>query len=284
MTFPISQKINFRNFGYIPTGSIAKDLKPWLFGEYNLIKRLQSRDIINKLDLKPTDRVLDLGCGNGYITIELAKVADYALGVDINSYISTHKIPDFLQGKLEFRVTRGEKLNEPDGSFDVILASEVLVMLTEPQIFLKEVKRLLKPGGRVVFVNGVGRVSIKEAFENNDPRIVALREQVGEGFPGSFQEYEQRLVKSFGAAIHRFISEDEYCSWIEGEGLTILERDHSPKEISSDAIYWRQMKMFLKTGKSIPIKNFPLWFTYLKLIGLFSNKKCRSGSIVVARK
>ena len=48
------------------------------------------------LDIKPTDRVLDFGCGSGYMTVEMAKLAAKATGIDVNPYVASIKVPRSL--------------------------------------------------------------------------------------------------------------------------------------------------------------------------------------------
>ena len=78
--FEVNKKINYRNFGYLPEGSFFKDLFGKAFGYRNLFKRLQARDIIERLAIQPDETVLDFGCGNGHFTVEMAKQAKKAYG------------------------------------------------------------------------------------------------------------------------------------------------------------------------------------------------------------
>lgn len=85
--FSISTTVNRCNLGYIPRGNFSHRLTRWLFGEHNLYKRLQAKDIMDSVKLAPDENILDFGCGNGYLTVEMAKVCKFAKRIDINNHI-----------------------------------------------------------------------------------------------------------------------------------------------------------------------------------------------------
>ena len=280
--FSVSSTVNFRNFGYIPRHSFKENLTRWLFGEANLFKRLQAKDIMASLALKPDEVALDLGCANGYLSIEMAKQAKHVTAIDINPYVKKIRIPDSLQNKLTFIHGSGDKIQAEDSTFDVILASEVLTMIEEPDNFLQEIKRLLKPGGRVVFVNGVGRPNIEEMYANDPLKLEKYKKQYGDGVPATYEDYVQKLTKSFGTSIHSFLSESEYKTLIAKNGLTIVQSTNSPKRVAADKIFLKQFELFVKTGSGLSHDNFVLQFYYLSFLSLFDSKGSKAGSIIVA--
>ena len=95
------------------------------------------------------DRVLDLGCGDGRFTAELARVGAAPTGVDIaeaalNRARAAHPDLDFrlapIDGPLPF----------DDGSFDVVWTSEVIEHVADTARWLSEVRRVLVPRGRLL--------------------------------------------------------------------------------------------------------------------------------------
>jgi len=98
----------------------------------------------------PTDCVLDIGCGDGSMLRYLQK----------RGYRDLHglEISDYAIRRLEsegIHMHRGVLPSIPlaDASFDVLIASQVLEHIVRRRTFLKEVRRVLKPGGRCfVFV------------------------------------------------------------------------------------------------------------------------------------
>jgi len=282
--FLVSKTVNYRNFGYIPRNALKENMTRWLFGEANLFKRLQAKDIMRALDLKTTDKVLDLGCANGYLSIEMAKQAKHVIAIDVNPYVKKIQTPDFLAGKLEFIHGSGEHIAQDDTSFDVVLASEVLTMITEPETFLAEIKRLLKPGGKVVFVNGVGRPNIKEMYEQQPEKIEAYTQKHGDAVPATYDEYVEKLTLSFGTAIHKLLSEEDYKALIERSGLAVKSAMNSPKRVAADHVFLKQFERFVKTGSGLSSDWFPVQFWYLSFLSLFDSQGSKSGSIIVATK
>lgn len=282
--FSVSPNVNFRNFGYIPRSKFKENLTRWLFGEANLFKRLQARDIMQCLDLKDTDQVLDLGCANGYLSIEMAKQARHVTAIDINPYVKKIQVPEALKSKLTFVHGSGDKIEQSDASFDVVLASEVLTMITKPEAFLAEIRRLLKPNGRVVFVNGVGRPNIQAMYEREPKKLQKYIAKYGESVPTSYDEYIQKLTQSFGTAIHKLLSEEDYQQLISANGFSIKNAINSPKRIAADKIFLDQFERFVKTGSGLSSEWFPTKFFYLSFLSMFDNEGSKSGSIIVAEK
>ena len=105
--------------------------------------------------LETGQRLLDLGCGPGTITADLAeRVAPGAVvGVDpsaevierarVNVAERTGGVP----AGLRFEVGDGYRLGFEDASFDVVHAHQVLQHLTDPVAALREARRVLVPGG-----------------------------------------------------------------------------------------------------------------------------------------
>jgi GT2 family glycosyltransferase/SAM-dependent methyltransferase/glycosyltransferase involved in cell wall biosynthesis len=94
--------------------------------------------------------VLDIACGEGYGSYFLAKSAARVLGVDISPEAVLHATTHYLSPNLEFLT--GSVDNIPvlgERIFDVIVSFETIEHVPAPAqaAFLREVKRLLKPGG-----------------------------------------------------------------------------------------------------------------------------------------
>ncbi len=100
-------------------------------------------------------RVLDLGCGNGWITLRLGESGAHAVGVDISPALarlgSRYAEANGLQQSVTFAAMPAEALIFDDAIFDCVLMHASLHHC-DVQLAVKEVKRVLKPGGKAVFV------------------------------------------------------------------------------------------------------------------------------------
>jgi SAM-dependent methyltransferase len=98
------------------------------------------------------DRVLDVGCGPGSITLGLAAAAGHVTGVDLEdadfadarSYAEEHGVEN-----IEFREGSIYRLDFPDASVDVCTLLGMMETLDDPRAGLAEVRRVLKPGGLI---------------------------------------------------------------------------------------------------------------------------------------
>src|SRR3569832_270574 len=100
------------------------------------------------------ERVLDVGTGTGVVAVTAARVGAYVTGLDLT--------PDLLeQAHLNARIagtesivwTEGdaEHLPYPDASFDVVVSQFGHMFAPRPDVAVSELRRVLKPGGRVAF-------------------------------------------------------------------------------------------------------------------------------------
>ncbi len=95
--------------------------------------------------------VLDVGCGPGNITAELARKVDHGSIVGVDIAAGVIELADVEQSakaaNLSFRVGDVYGLEFPESHFDVVYAHQVLQHLTRPVAALGEMRRVLKPGG-----------------------------------------------------------------------------------------------------------------------------------------
>jgi ubiquinone/menaquinone biosynthesis C-methylase UbiE len=98
------------------------------------------------------DRVVDVGCGPGSITVGLAEIAAHVTGVDVDdaefSDARTHAAEHGIHN-VEFREGSIHQLDFPDASIDVCTLFAMMETLDDPLAGLAEVRRVLKPGGLV---------------------------------------------------------------------------------------------------------------------------------------
>jgi len=104
--------------------------------------------------LSPTASVLDVGCGPGTISIDLARRLDAGevLGLDrADDVIESARAAAADAGvhNVTFAVGDVYALSAPDDSFDVVHAHQVLQHLSDPVAALREMRRVCRPGGVV---------------------------------------------------------------------------------------------------------------------------------------
>ncbi len=97
----------------------------------------------------PGDRVLDLGCGTGQFTRELAAAGAVPVGVEVAE--AALERARAAAPALDFRLAPIDApLPLPDDSFDVVWASEVIEHVSDTALWLSEIARVLVPGGRLL--------------------------------------------------------------------------------------------------------------------------------------
>ncbi|MGD0780414.1 MAG: FkbM family methyltransferase [Dehalococcoidales bacterium] len=99
-------------------------------------------------------KVLEIGCGNGDLSIEVAKVGFDIVGVDISAP-RVNQATDLakkekLAAKARFMVMDANSLDFPDNSFDSVLIPEVLEHFKDSRKILNEAVRVARNGGRII--------------------------------------------------------------------------------------------------------------------------------------
>lgn len=106
--------------------------------------------------LRPGDRVLELACGPGGVGLAAAQqigpqgevvISDVAAEM---TAIAAARASALGLGNVSTRELDIEALDEPDGSYDVVLCREGIMLVQDPVRAAGEIRRVLRPGGRVV--------------------------------------------------------------------------------------------------------------------------------------
>ncbi|RYF43554.1 MAG: methyltransferase domain-containing protein [Comamonadaceae bacterium] len=107
--------------------------------------------------LQPGERVLDVACGTGLVALEAARrVGPHGsvLGVDLSGRMVDEAIRQAALSPANCRFARmdAESLELADQSVDVALCALGLMYMPQPEQALREMRRVLRPGGRMVAV------------------------------------------------------------------------------------------------------------------------------------
>ncbi|MGT2476962.1 class I SAM-dependent methyltransferase [Paraburkholderia terrae] len=110
--------------------------------------------LLDALDLREGERVLDIGCGTGRLTESAAQrvgAQGEVLGIDPLP-LRVERALQRAQGRFAARVGRAEQLaGIADAHFDVVYLNSVIHWIPDQQEALREAWRVLKPGGRIGF-------------------------------------------------------------------------------------------------------------------------------------
>src|SRR5207245_7374314 len=122
-------------------------------------------------------KILEVGCGTGFMSLELARRGHDVVGIDSNQKIirlarRTMETDPYskTRGSLRYEVADFNKWSDIPGTYDVVLFSRVLHDLPHPKNILFRACRLLKNGGRVV--------CLEYAYDRTDRRSATWLYQI----------------------------------------------------------------------------------------------------------
>lgn len=102
-------------------------------------------------EISNPSKVLDIGCGAGFLTNPLAQNGHTVFGIDLSqTSLEIAKKRDATQ-KVTYEVANAYCLPYSDESFDVVCAMDVLEHVDHPQLLIAEASRVLKKGGQFFF-------------------------------------------------------------------------------------------------------------------------------------
>jgi len=156
------------------------------------------KKLIAESGIQAGDRIADFGAGSGFIATELAKACGEKgelVAIDIlEEPLEVLQTKARNLGLLNVRTIKSdlEKENgstlEP-GSMNLVMVANLLFQIENPELIVKEAKRILKPGGKVVAVEWQPEkmVSQQGHFLHQPKEIKKLFEKHGFSFVKEFQ-------------------------------------------------------------------------------------------------
>lgn len=182
------------------------------YSNFSSEQRKWGMELISKLNLKKDDEVLDVGCGEGRITAEIAlKVKrGHVTGIDSSEpmiKLAKRKFPDNEYSNLSFEVCDAREIyfNE---QFSVVFSNAALHWVDDHTKVLNGIYKSLKPGGRILLQFG-GKGNASAAF-------LILDEMIKD-------EEWSKYFKYFKFP-YNFPGDIEYSDKITKSGLTLKER------------------------------------------------------------
>lgn len=210
--------------------------------------------VLDKLSGYPTGRVLDVGAGSGELAKKMAALGYETAACDCMTLAQwmSHSGGDYTPCDLN------EGLPYPDESFDYVVCLEVIEHMENPLAFCRELKRVLRQGGRL-FISTPNILSLRSrikflldgsfVFFNYPPIEWDQREGRPNVhvYPIRFHELEYYLYKA-GLDVEAAFTNLRSNSWrllfplewlIRLYARHMIKRSHRPDRIALDRIYAR---------------------------------------------
>jgi trans-aconitate methyltransferase len=189
---------------------------PSLYAGNGRFVALLAESLVEALDPQPGERILDLGCGDGFLTRRIAESGATVLGVDA----SPQMVAAAKEHGADARLASGESLPF-EQEFDAVFSNAALHWMSDHDAVFRGVYRALKPGGRFVAECG-GQGNIAAI------RVALLAVLTAHGIPA------ERIENN------RFFGLAEYRARLENQGFRVDEITLTPRPtpLSSGMAAW----------------------------------------------
>jgi trans-aconitate 2-methyltransferase len=186
-----------------PPKNYAWNAKDYAVNSQNQLQ--WAKELIPKLKLRGNENLLDIGCGDGKITADLAKCLPKgkAIGIDSSPQMINLAKKTFAKEEnpnLTFKVMDAREISFQE-KFDIAFSNAALHWILDQKAVLKGVQRGLKPQGRILF-QMAGKGNAESVLNIFDELLVLPQWQQyysGFTFPYAFlnpQEYRQLLLEA----------------------------------------------------------------------------------------
>jgi trans-aconitate methyltransferase len=166
-------------------------------------------DLVNLLKPQPHERILDLGCGTGYLTSVIASSGASVVGIDNSIEMVTKAKTEYPQ--IDFQVQSATEFHFAE-NFDAVFSNAVLHWIQEKEKVVELTYKCLKKNGRFVFEMG--------GKNNVDKIIKALQKSLS----------KHGYVQNTDISLWYFPSIGEYASLLESKGFRVTFALHYDRE------------------------------------------------------
>ncbi len=183
-------------------------------------------EFLNFLDPQPSEHILEVGSGSGKICRLIAAhlgPGGSILGVDISPDIvqeaKRYALREGLTNRITFESGAGESLSYPNASFDCACAARLLLHANDAEAVLREMLRVVKPGGRAVVMDwDFESVTVDHPDRELTRRLLHWRNDHHGGDNWSGRQLWRRMMAAGfqGLSVHPFVS----IAHAESDGLT----------------------------------------------------------------
>jgi 2-polyprenyl-3-methyl-5-hydroxy-6-metoxy-1,4-benzoquinol methylase len=242
----------------------------WIAGDFGEIARSIAKggeEFVERLNLTPGMKVLDVACGTGNLAIPAARTGADVTGVDIApNLIDQARANAEAEGlNAKFEVGDAEAMPYADGEFDVVMTMFGAMFAPRPDVTAGELIRVCKPGGRIAMANWTPAAFTGQMFKTNAKYVppplgmpspllwadeAAVRERFAEGvsdlqmtrreitftYPFGPAEVVEHFRKYFGPTQKSFESLDDAAQDALRKDLVELWTEHNHANDGTTAV------------------------------------------------
>jgi trans-aconitate methyltransferase len=188
------------------------------YAAHSAVQQSWARELIAQLNLRGDEHVLDVGCGDGKVTAEIARAVPrgHVVGTDASPQMiafAEKMFPAKKNPNLEFHVLDARKIKWPR-PFDLIFSNAALHWVDDHEKVLRGAAAVLKPGGQLVVSCG-GKGNAQDVFLALRPEMRSAR----------WRAYFRQMP-----APYFFYTPGDYEKWLPKAGFKINSLKLAPKD------------------------------------------------------
>jgi ubiquinone/menaquinone biosynthesis C-methylase UbiE len=141
----------------------------WMAGDFGQIARYSAKcaeEFVDRLQIQPGARMLDVACGTGNLAIPAARKGAQVCGIDIAPNLleqaRTRASAESLQAT--FEEGDAERLPYPDAHFDLVMSMFGAMFAPRPELVASELARVCRPGGTIAMANWTPESFVAKQF------------------------------------------------------------------------------------------------------------------------
>ena len=189
------------------------------YAKHSSIQQQWAQELIAKLSLRENESLLDIGCGDGKITAQIAKILTKGkvLGIDMSESMIIHASKQFASQdypNLSFKRMDATDI-KLDEKFNIAFSNSVLHWIADQPAVLRGVHACLKQGGKILFQLG--------GFGNARDFLDLIHEIIKQP---EWKGYFEGFIIPW-----HFYGPEEYKVWLTNSGFSVKRVELIPKDM-----------------------------------------------------